>query len=322
MTRSALLLLGAAGVLLGFAAEWAAFDWDDPRHWIPDLAVGWSFIACGLAGRWRRPDSGTGPLMVAVGFTWFLGNFAAVDVPPIAWLATHALYLHRGPLIHCVLSFPSGRLSSGLDRAAAAVGTSPPSHPDPGGRFATLSSEALLVAVAVRGYVAAIWLRPTAACVGVGGVRRGITVGIVLLRGRPAPARRSRQVTQRGRPPRLTRECWCAVASVFSIGRLRRDGEAGGAGPTWWSSWPSRCRGRCGTPLGRTGGPDPPGGDSGCPSGGHRTPGSPFDVPRPGTGRAVTPFEVDAVRSPSSRTTAAGRSRTSQSIGSAAGGRL
>ena len=97
--------------LLGLAAEWAAFGWDDPGQWIPDLAVGWSFIACGLVGRWRRPDSGTGPLMVAVGFTWFLGNFAAVEVPPVAWLATHVLYLHRGPLIHCVLSFPSGRLS-------------------------------------------------------------------------------------------------------------------------------------------------------------------------------------------------------------------
>jgi hypothetical protein len=157
MSRLALLLLGAAGALVGLAGEAAAFGWDDPRHWLPDLVVGWSFIACGLVGRWRRPDSRTGSLMVAVGFTWFLGNFASVDVPAIAWLSSHALYLHRGPLIHCVLSFPSGRLPSGLDRAAVAVGyVAATVTPIAREEIATAILGALLVAVAVRGYLAAI----------------------------------------------------------------------------------------------------------------------------------------------------------------------
>jgi signal transduction histidine kinase len=34
-------------------------------HWIPDLIVGWTFIAGGLMGWWRRPGSGTGPLLAA-----------------------------------------------------------------------------------------------------------------------------------------------------------------------------------------------------------------------------------------------------------------
>ena len=41
-------LVGLAGVALGLTAEWVGFGWGDPRHWIPDLAVGWTFIGCGL----------------------------------------------------------------------------------------------------------------------------------------------------------------------------------------------------------------------------------------------------------------------------------
>lgn len=157
MSRPVLLLLAAAGTLLGLAAEWVAYGWDDPRHWIPDLAVGWSFIACGLVGRWRRPNSGTGPLMLAVGFTWFLGNFASVDALPIAWLAAHALYLHRGPLIHCVLSFPTGRLTSKVDRAVVAVGyVAATITPIAREEIVTAILGALLVAVAIRDYAGAI----------------------------------------------------------------------------------------------------------------------------------------------------------------------
>ena len=84
MSRLGLLVVGAAAALLGLVAEWASFRWDDPRHWVPDLAVGWSFVACGLVGWWRRPDSRTGALMAAVGFTWFLGNLGSVDVALVA----------------------------------------------------------------------------------------------------------------------------------------------------------------------------------------------------------------------------------------------
>jgi hypothetical protein len=41
-------LIGLAGGVLGLGAEWVGFGWADPRHWIPDLAVGWTFIGCGL----------------------------------------------------------------------------------------------------------------------------------------------------------------------------------------------------------------------------------------------------------------------------------
>ncbi|HEV8651542.1 MAG TPA: ATP-binding protein [Actinomycetes bacterium] len=120
MWRLGLVLL--AGGVLGLTAERVGFGWGDPRHWIPDLAVGWSFIGCGLVASRRRPESRTGPLMAATGFTWFLGNFANVGVPAVAWGAAHLVYLHRGPLVQLVLTYPSGRPGSRPVRGAVAVG--------------------------------------------------------------------------------------------------------------------------------------------------------------------------------------------------------
>jgi signal transduction histidine kinase len=115
-------LLGPAAVAVGLAAEWVGFGWDDPRHWIPDLAVGWTFVGCGLVAAWRRPESRSGLLMAATGFTWFVGNFAQVGVAAVAWVAAHLVNLHRGLLVQLVLTYPSGRSGSRLVRAAVAVG--------------------------------------------------------------------------------------------------------------------------------------------------------------------------------------------------------
>ncbi len=109
--RSLRVLLWPAGALLGLAAEWVSFGWDDPRHWIPDLVTGWTLIACGLIAWSRRGDSRSGPLLAATGFSWFFGNFA-----------TSALYLYRGPLVHLLVTYPSGRPSSRREVAAVAVG--------------------------------------------------------------------------------------------------------------------------------------------------------------------------------------------------------
>jgi hypothetical protein len=52
--------LWAAGVALGFVAEWVLYGWGDPSHWVPDLAAGWSMIGCGLAAWSLRPQSNAG----------------------------------------------------------------------------------------------------------------------------------------------------------------------------------------------------------------------------------------------------------------------
>jgi hypothetical protein len=115
-------LVGLAGVALGLTAEWVGFGWGDPRRWIPDLAVGWTLIGCGLVAWERRPESRTGPLMAATGFTWFVGNFSDVGLAAVAWVAAPLVYLHREPLVQLVLTYPSGRSSSRLAQVAVVVG--------------------------------------------------------------------------------------------------------------------------------------------------------------------------------------------------------
>ena len=123
MTRrlTLVLVLGLCAVAVGIAAEAARFAWEEPVLWLPDLVVGWVMVACGLIAIWRRP-SGTGPLLVGAGFTWFLGNFAALDSQLLAWLAAHAVYLHRGVLIHAVLAFPGWRPPTVVGRAVVVIG--------------------------------------------------------------------------------------------------------------------------------------------------------------------------------------------------------
>jgi signal transduction histidine kinase len=115
-------LVGLAGVTVGLAAEWVGASRSEPGQWILDLAAGWTFIGCGLIAAWKRSESRIGWLMIATGFTWFLGNFSEVDMPAIAWVAAHAVYLHRGPLVHLLLSYPSGRTTSRVTQGAIAVG--------------------------------------------------------------------------------------------------------------------------------------------------------------------------------------------------------
>ena len=71
-----------------------------------DLIAGWVLIGCGLVAWERRTDSRFGPLLTAAGITWFLGSLWAP-----------ALYLHRGPLVHALLCYPSGRVSGRFGRA-------------------------------------------------------------------------------------------------------------------------------------------------------------------------------------------------------------
>ncbi len=155
MRRSGLVWL--AGGVLGLTAEWVGFGWGDPREWIPDLAVGWSFIGCGLVASGRRPQSRTGLLLAATGFTWFLGNFADVGVAAVAWAAAHLVYLYRGPLVQLLLGYPSGRSGSRLVRGAVAVGYAvaviTPIWRSAG---ATILLAGLLLAVRAREYARAV----------------------------------------------------------------------------------------------------------------------------------------------------------------------
>lgn len=159
--------LWPAAVAVGVAAEWVAFGWGDAGAWLPDLAVGWTFIACGLVA-WSRPaESRTGVLLTLTGFAWFAGNFAGPLV-----------YLYRGPLVHCVLAYPSGRIPSRVAGVAVAVGYVAALVPAVGrSEIATIALAALLVAIALRGYFASVGRERRARILA---VRAATAVGIVL----------------------------------------------------------------------------------------------------------------------------------------------
>ena len=141
------LLLWPAGVVLGIAAEWVSFGWSRPGDWVPDLVVGWTLIACGLLAWSRGPENRwSGPLMAATGFAWFAANFS-----------DQALYLHRGPLIHLVLTYPYGRLGGRVERGAVAIGYTAALVPEVwASEAATFALAGLVTIVAGRGHARAV----------------------------------------------------------------------------------------------------------------------------------------------------------------------
>jgi len=68
-----------------------------------DLAAGLALIAAGAVMLVQRPRRDAGWLLTLAGVTWFAGD---------VWTAL--LYAHRGPLVHALLTYPSGRTRSPL----------------------------------------------------------------------------------------------------------------------------------------------------------------------------------------------------------------
>ena len=112
-----LWVLGPVAAALGVAAERALYGIAADGDWIPDLVTGWCVVGCGLVGWWRRPASRSGPLLAATGFAWFVPNFAASAGGALGWLLAQSLYLHRGPLVAAVLTYPGGRAASRVEAA-------------------------------------------------------------------------------------------------------------------------------------------------------------------------------------------------------------
>ena len=68
-----------------------------------DLAAGLALIAAGAVILVQRPRRDAGWLLTLAGVTWFAGDI---------WTALR--YAHRGPLVHALLTYPSGRTRSPL----------------------------------------------------------------------------------------------------------------------------------------------------------------------------------------------------------------
>ena len=117
MTGSVSRLRGAAwpaGLIVGLGAEWLARSGQSLGAAVADLAVGWVLIGCGLVGWACRPQSRVGPLLALMGFAWFLGTLAEARIGFVAALGAALVFVHRGPLCHAIIGYPSGRPSGRL----------------------------------------------------------------------------------------------------------------------------------------------------------------------------------------------------------------
>src|SRR5215218_9575376 len=85
-------------------------------------AVGWSFVGTGLYTWRRRPETRIGALMVLLGFAWFLFVLDSANSPLVYTFALVVGGLWGGVFLHIGMSFPSGRLAPGLDRALVIAG--------------------------------------------------------------------------------------------------------------------------------------------------------------------------------------------------------
>jgi signal transduction histidine kinase len=118
--RRALVALGVAGALVGIATFVMVAKGDAAEvpllEAILTLLIGWSFIGTGLFAWDRRPSNLVGPLMVCVGFAWFVSEFKVSDIPLAASIGFAANSLPVVILIHLLIVFPSGRARGRLDR--------------------------------------------------------------------------------------------------------------------------------------------------------------------------------------------------------------
>jgi class 3 adenylate cyclase len=82
--------------------------------------VGIAHLVAGAIAWRRRPDNATGPLLMAIGGSWYIPEFQAAPVPAVAALAWATRRLVNLVSAYLMLAFPSGRL--GLLRHRLAIG--------------------------------------------------------------------------------------------------------------------------------------------------------------------------------------------------------
>jgi signal transduction histidine kinase len=111
-----------AGLAMGLASEWPLLQSGEPVTWAPDLVTGWTLIACGLVSARWRPESRSGDLLMATGIAWFLPNFNYLEPAILGQVLAATVFVHRGPLLHLLFTYPSGRASSQLTRTAVIAG--------------------------------------------------------------------------------------------------------------------------------------------------------------------------------------------------------
>jgi signal transduction histidine kinase len=120
------LAIALAALAAGVGVSLVALTSDQvgtPVAWaIAGPAVGWTFVATGLYAWHRRPENRTGALMVLLGFAWLNFMLGTGDSATVRAYAEVTGGLWGAVFLHIGISFPSGRVAPGLDRALVIAG--------------------------------------------------------------------------------------------------------------------------------------------------------------------------------------------------------
>ena len=110
--RRALIGIGIAGFAAGVGIALLAANSDHLElrgvAVALGLLLGWSFIGTGLYAWDRRPENGTGALMVAVGFAWFVSTLVTANSELVFTVGLLVNNLFFATLLHLLLAFPVG----------------------------------------------------------------------------------------------------------------------------------------------------------------------------------------------------------------------
>jgi signal transduction histidine kinase len=123
------IVITAGGLLAGAGVAWVVSHAGSDSFGIPKypftlpviVLVGWSFIGAGLL-YWRsRPDNHLWAVLLFQGFAWFGSMLNSSDNPLLFTFGQLVYPWQYASGLYLILSFPSGRLRGGLDRAMVAI---------------------------------------------------------------------------------------------------------------------------------------------------------------------------------------------------------
>lgn len=129
-----LILVGFIGAAVMVFTVWVAalinqdpdVSYASPADFIRRIVVNGAFVFVGCVLWARRPDNRIGPLLVIYAFAWIIGGnlapAAGENLPLWAGHITSAVSALYGiPLVWLIVSFPTGKLVRGIDRAAVGL---------------------------------------------------------------------------------------------------------------------------------------------------------------------------------------------------------
>jgi signal transduction histidine kinase len=123
------IVIAVMGLLAGIGVGWIVSHAGGDKFTPPKLPlavpvivlVGWSFIGSGLL-YWRsRPDNHLWAVLIFQGFAWFGSMLPSSQVPVLFTFGQFIYPWQYASGLYLILSFPSGRLRGGLDRALVAI---------------------------------------------------------------------------------------------------------------------------------------------------------------------------------------------------------